>query len=234
MAKKLALGNDYGNSNNHLMSFVKNLRSADNIFNLPNSLTLFRIALLPVMALLLDWDREQPSLDQDWMFRYSPGRIAAFVVLLAGISDLMDGWLARKWNIESLLGKFLDPVADKLFLMVGLVMLMKLDRVEPWLVMLLLSRELLITGLRGVAAGEGLMIGAGKFGKLKLTFQLIGLGFLMWYGSAFGFSAFEMGTYILYFALFISLYSGFFYLRDFFIALKNKRGYIRPPKKSGE
>lgn len=213
------------------MSFVKNLRSADNIFNLPNSLTLFRIVLLPVMAMLLD-HREQPTLEHDWMFRYSPGRIAAFVVVIAGITDLMDGWLARKWNIESLLGKFLDPVADKLFLMVGLVMLMKLDRVEPWLVMLLLSREMLITGLRGVAAGEGLIISAGQFGKLKLTFQLIGLGFLMWYGSVFGFSAFEIGTYILYFALFISLYSGFFYLRDFFISLKDKRGYIRPPKKT--
>jgi CDP-diacylglycerol--glycerol-3-phosphate 3-phosphatidyltransferase len=212
------------------MSFLKGLKSRDSILNLPNLLTFFRIVLLPVMALLLDYDREQPTLEHDFMFRFSPGRLAAFVVLIAGITDLADGWLARRWHIESLLGKFLDPVADKLFLMVGLVMLMKLDRVQPWLVMLLLSREFLITGLRGVAVGEGLVISAGNFGKLKLTFQLIGLGFLMWYGSIFSLSAFEIGTFILYVALVISLYSGFSYLRDFFVALKSKRGYIRPPK----
>lgn len=202
------------------------LKAPDNLFNLPNLLTMLRLVLIPVMAFLLDADTFQPALEADWMFRYSPGRIAAMVVVLAGITDLLDGWLARRWKIESLLGKFLDPVADKLFLMVGLVMLMKLGRVPPWLVILLLSREFLITGLRGVAVGEGIVIAAGRFGKLKLIFQLVGLGFLMWYGSAFAFSAFHIGTYILYVALAISLYSGMNYLTDFFIALKSKRGFI--------
>lgn len=205
------------------MPLLKNLKSRDAILNLPNLLTLLRIALLPVMALLLDYDREQPSFDHDFMLRFSPGRLAAVVVMAAGITDLLDGWLARLWHIESLLGKFLDPVADKLFLMVGLIMLMKLDRVEPWLVILLLSREFLITGLRGVAVGEGLVIAAGSFGKLKLTFQLIGLGLVMWYGSLFGMQAFVVGTYILYAALIISLYSGYSYLKDFFVALSTKR-----------
>jgi len=213
------------------MEFVSGLRSRTSLLNLPNCLTYFRIALIPIMAWLLANDHEQPSLDRDFMFRYSPGRLAAFVVILAGISDLLDGWLARKWEIESLMGKFLDPIADKLFLMVGLVMLMQLGRVPAWLVIALLSREFLITGLRGVAVGEGIVIAAGNFGKLKLTFQLIGLGFLMWYGSAFGYSAFEIGTIILYVALFISLYSGYSYLHDFFVALKIKRGYVsRPPR----
>lgn len=208
------------------------LKSPDHVLNLPNCLTILRILLIPVIALLLDEDSAQPSLELDFMFRYSNGRIAAGVLTFAGITDLLDGWLARRWNIESLLGKFLDPVADKLLLMVGLIMLMKLGRVDAWLVMLLLSREFLITGLRAVAVGEGLVIPAGNFGKWKLTLQLVGLGFLMWYGSVFSFSAFTIGTYILYLALFSSLYSGYRYLVDFFIALKNKRGYISVRKKT--
>jgi len=198
-------------------------RSAKNIFNLPNCFTILRMALIPVLAFLLANDGEQPEFHKDWMFRYSPGRLATLVVILAGITDLLDGYFARKWKIETLLGKFLDPVADKLFLMVSLIMLMKLDRVEEWLVILLLSRELLITGLRGVAAGEGIIISAGTSGKWKHTFQLIGIGFLTWYGSAFGLPAYQVGLIILYVALVISLFSGYRYLHSFFTALKNKK-----------
>ncbi len=208
------------------MGIWEQLRSPYSIFNLPNCLTLLRIVLVPVVALLLAFDGPQPPFEKDWMFRFSPGRLAAMVVVFAGVTDLLDGWIARKWKIETLLGKFLDPVADKVFLLVGLVMLMKLERVADWLVILLLSRELLITALRGVAAGEGLIIAAGQSGKWKLTFQLTGLGFLMWYGSAFGLSAFALGTWILYVALAISLFSGYQYLRDFLTALKLSRGSI--------
>jgi len=175
------------------------------------------------MAVLLEIDAEQPPFELDAMFRYSPGRLAAVVVMIAGLTDLLDGYFARKWHIESLLGKFLDPIADKVFLLVGLVMLMKLERVPAWLVILLLSREFLITALRGVAVGEGLVIAAGTAGKWKLTFQLTGLGFLMWYGSAFGVQAHRVGIYILYVALGISLVSGYNYMSDFFTALKKKQ-----------
>ncbi len=198
-------------------------KSPSNLLNLPNLLTLGRLILVPVIGLLLALDSDQPPFEQDWMFRYSPGKIASLVLALAGITDLLDGYFARKWGIESLLGKFLDPVADKLLLLVSLVMLMRLERVDAWLVILLLSREFLITGLRGVAAGEGLIIAAGSSGKYKLTFQLIGLGFLMWYGSFFGASAYPIGVWILYFAMVISLVSGYIYLSDFLIALEKKR-----------
>jgi CDP-diacylglycerol--glycerol-3-phosphate 3-phosphatidyltransferase len=203
--------------------FFKQLKSTNNILNLPNCLTILRIVLIPFMGVCLAFDSDQPPFERDWMFRFSPGKMASLVVAIAGITDLLDGYFARKWQIESLLGKFLDPVADKLLLMVGLVMLMKLERVEPWLVIVLLSREFLITALRGVAAGEGLIISAGTSGKWKLTFQLVGLGFLMWYGSAFGLPAYQIGTVILYIALFVSLLSGYYYLSDFFIALSQKR-----------
>lgn len=208
----------------HLMFSVKELKSADNLLNLPNLLTLIRIATIPVMAIFLELDNDHPPFE-------SPGRLAAMVVVFAGITDLLDGYLARRWDIETLIGKFLDPLADKLLLLVGLIMLMKLERVEAWLVMVLLSREFLITGLRGVAVGEGIVIAAGQSGKLKLIFQMVGLGLVMWYGNLLGFNAFEVGTYILYIALIISVWSGFTYLRDFFRELRKARGYIaKKPK----
>jgi CDP-diacylglycerol---glycerol-3-phosphate 3-phosphatidyltransferase len=205
------------------MAKIRFLRSPDALYNLPNLLTLLRIALVPVLGVLLAFDTEQPPFDQDWMFRYSPGRVAAFVLALMGVTDLLDGWFARRWQIESLMGKFLDPLADKLVLLVGLVMLQELERVSAWLVIVLLSRELLITGLRGIAVGEGLVIAAGQAGKFKLLFQMVGLGFLMWYGSAFGLSAVRVGTWILYVALLISLFSGAQYLAAFYTALNRKR-----------
>jgi len=104
------------------MSFLKQFKSQTNILNLPNCLTILRILLIPFLALLLDSDTEQLPFQLDTMFRFSPGRLAAFVVIVAGVTDLLDGYYARKWEIESLLGKFLDPVADKLFLLVSLIM----------------------------------------------------------------------------------------------------------------
>ena len=202
------------------MTFAQRLTGSKGIFNLPNLLTLFRLALVPVMAVFLEYDADQPPFEKDWMFRYSPGRMAALVVALAGVTDLLDGYIARKWKIESLFGKFLDPVVDKVFLLVGLVLLMKLGRVDAYLVILLLSREFLITALRAVAMGEGIVIAAGHSGKFKLIFQMFGLGFLMWYGNVFGFSAVKIGSAILYVALVLSLYSGYYYLYDFLTAKK--------------
>jgi CDP-diacylglycerol--glycerol-3-phosphate 3-phosphatidyltransferase len=200
------------------MNWSHRLSSTTSLWNLPNLLTMFRLFLVPLLAVLLEYDGDQPPFEKDWMFRYSPGRVAALVVAIAGITDLLDGYLARKWKIESLFGKFLDPVVDKVFLLVGLILLMKLGRVNTYLVILLLSREFLITALRAVAMGEGIVIAAGHSGKFKLIFQMVGLGFLMWYGNVFGFSAVKIGSAILYGALFLSLYSGYYYLRDFLAA----------------
>lgn len=200
------------------MNWSQRLTASKTIWNLPNLLTLFRLFLVPVMAVFLEYDGDQPPFEKDWMFRYSPGRMAALVVALAGITDLLDGYIARKWKIESLFGKFLDPVVDKVFLLVGLILLMKLGRVNAYLVIILLSREFLITALRAVAMGEGMVIAAGQSGKFKLIFQMVGLGFLMWHGKLFVFSAQSIGMGILWIALFLSLYSGYYYLADFLSA----------------
>lgn len=192
------------------------------LWNLPNLLTVLRVAAIPFLGLVLSWDGNPPGAEAD-TFIYSPGRVATLLLILAGITDLLDGYYARRWKLESLLGKFLDPVADKLLLLVSLVMCQKLGRIEPWLVIVLLSREFLITALRGVAVGEGIVIAAGQSGKWKTFLQLVGLGFIMWYGSAFGFSAHTIGVWILYAALVISVVSGVGYLIDFKRAIEAKR-----------
>ena len=189
--------------------------------NFPNFLTVLRITLIPLVGFLMGEDRAGNGL-RFLGVTLTMGQASAWVVLIASITDLLDGYLARRWKSESLFGKFLDPVADKLLLMVGLIALAKLDRVAPWLVMALLSREFFITGLRGIAIGEGLILSADRFGKVKLIFQMTGLAMLMWGEPLGGISMRSLGLLILYAALVLSLYSGGRYLADFLYMASQK------------
>ena len=131
--------------------------------NLPNLLTMLRIVLIPVVLWLLS--------------RGSPFDcyLAALVYMLAAITDFLDGYLARKRNLVSVLGKFLDPLADKLMVMASLVWMVTLGRVPAWLVVVLIGREITVTGLRGIASNEGIVIAAGQEGKSKTALQMVGL-----------------------------------------------------------
>src|SRR4029077_5185790 len=100
---------------------------------------------------------------------------ACMVFTAAAITDVLDGYLARKLNVVSVLGKFLDPLADKLIVMAALVWLVPMGRIPSWVVVLLLARELSVTGLRSVAASEGVVIAAGNEGKTKTALQMIGI-----------------------------------------------------------
>src|SRR5512142_268240 len=131
--------------------------------NLPNLLTMGRIAVIPLVILLLD--RGKPS-DCLW---------AAIVYSVAAFTDLLDGYLARKLQVVSVLGKFLDPLADKLLVMAALVWMVPMGRIPEWAVVLLLGREISITGLRSIASSEGVVIAAGEGGKSKTALQMIGI-----------------------------------------------------------
>jgi CDP-diacylglycerol--glycerol-3-phosphate 3-phosphatidyltransferase len=132
-------------------------------WNLPNMLTLGRIFIIPVFVwLLYDGD--------PW---YSV--LAASVFTLAAVTDIVDGFLARRWNMITVTGKLLDPLADKLIVAAALVMMVRLGRIPAWIVIMLLSREFIVTGLRQVAASEGLVIAAGQEGKWKTALQLTGI-----------------------------------------------------------
>ena len=185
------------------------------MWNLPNILTASRLLLLPCIVVLI-W----PGIESRETCFY-----AALLFSLGGILDIADGVIARRWNLVTTLGKFLDPLADKLFYLVTLIALLQLPgpRVPPWIVMLLLARELAVTGLRGMAATEGFVIQAGPGGKLKTTIGTLGgIGllvhypYLINYGVTVQFVDFHsVGLYLTYVAVILAMTSGVGYARDF-------------------
>jgi CDP-diacylglycerol--glycerol-3-phosphate 3-phosphatidyltransferase len=142
----------------------------EEFFNLPNMLTMFRIAIIPLVLVFIYYDSRVNAF------------IAACLFATASATDFLDGWLARRKGLITVLGKFLDPLADKLIVTSTLVMLIPLGRIPAWVVVLLLARELAITSLRSIAVNEGLVIAASQGGKWKTAFQLTGiLGLLIHY-----------------------------------------------------
>ncbi len=187
----------------------------EEITNLPNLLTLLRIVLIPpVMALML-LDTPEGNF---W---------AVLLFAIAAVTDWLDGFLARRRGLESLLGKLLDPLADKLIVLATLVVAVQLAHIPGWFVVLLLSRELAISGLRAIASSEGLSIDVIRVGKFKTAFQLVGLVALILderYLIDFGFTAQvidfnALGFGLLSVALFFSLLSAALYFRSFLLAI---------------
>ena len=188
----------------------------DEITDLPNLLTLARIATLPFVLLLID--------------NYS--RILSFfsavIFIVGGITDLLDGWLARRRGQETVLGAFLDPLADKLFVLGTLVFLVARGRVAEWLVVVLMSRELAITMLRSIAVTYGLVIAAGKTGKAKTALQAVGIVFLLihfpyrilWLDFTLDFH--QVGTWLIYLSIGLSVWSAGEYIRFFVLAAEEK------------
>jgi len=189
-----------------------NLRTG--VLNLPNLLTLARIVAVPVVVVLLLFDSRQAGM---W---------AASVFGVAAVTDFIDGWLARKWKVETVLGKFLDPLADKLIVMAALIMLIPLERVPAWAVFIILAREMVITGLRSIASSEGIVIAASDLGKYKTIYQMVAIPGLMlhydfyWFfgleWSIFQVNMHNFGIFFFYIAFALTLWSGFDYLQKFF------------------
>jgi CDP-diacylglycerol--glycerol-3-phosphate 3-phosphatidyltransferase len=162
-------------------------KRSHSILNLPNSLTFFRIACIPILVVLLFFPHKSTSF------------LAALVFGLASISDLLDGFLARRRQMVTTFGKFLDPLADKLVVSAALIMLIPLGRVYAWMVVVIIGRELAVTGLRSVAVFEGKVISASELGKKKMVLQIVAvLGLLLHYASPSGQGSFTFavsGTY---------------------------------------
>ena len=183
------------------------------ILNIPNIITLGRIVLTPVLFVVL---------------LYAPGRImslcTAVIFVLASVTDFLDGYLARRMNQVTSLGKFLDPLADKLLVGVALIMMIPMGRVPQWIVALIVGREILVTSLRVVAIREGMLIEASRMAKYKTIFQVIAVACLLVhypYGVDLGFMRvnvdFHMiGMVVLSLALFVTLWTGGHYFYNFF------------------
>lgn len=179
--------------------------------NAPNLMTLARIGMVPVVVYFLSL--RDPF--WDWM------AVLAFAV--ASITDYFDGYLARRQNLITVYGKLMDPLADKFLVVCSLVMLQELDRVHPVVVMLLICREVGITGLRALASAEGLDIETSGGAKWKTALQMFALPFLMVRTNSLGLPLYEIGLTLLYLSLTLSLWSAKDYIVDFFRAAKLRR-----------
>ena len=187
-------------------------RLREELLNAPNLLTLGRIALIPVFLGLLTWENRRNSF------------LAAAVYSVAALSDWLDGWLARVSGKVTTLGKFLDPLADKVIVLSALVMLVRLGRAPVWVVVVIVAREFLISGLRTIAVSEGLVISASQGGKWKTSLQLTGIICLMLhyhfsidylFGTAMtDFQA--VGSMLLYLSLIPGIASAIEYVRAFY------------------
>ena len=178
------------------------------IFNLPNSLTLFRVACIPVLVILLFFPHKTASF------------LAALVFALASISDLLDGFLARRQRLVTTFGQFLDPLADKLIVSSALIMLIPLGRVPAWMVVVVVGRELAITGLRSVAVTEGKVISADDLGKKKMVFQIVAILGLLLHYEYYGINFHIVGMFFMWLAVILTLWSGFNYFRRFWDVLE--------------
>ena len=189
-------------------------------FNLPNAITAVRVAMIPVFL---------------W-FTYYESRVDSFIAALTyaatGATDFLDGWVARRTGKITVIGKFLDPTADKLIVMAALVMLVHLGRVAAWMVIVVMAREFIVTGLRTIAMSEGIVIAAGAEGKQKAAFQVAAITFLLLHYSYpvdFGvavlqFDANRVGTILLFVSLFFSIWSMVDYFRGFVRAVYQAPG----------
>lgn len=137
--------------------------------NLPNKLTIFRVILIiPFIVLLLGGEK-------GWFGENAmiPNIIALAIFIAASLTDLLDGKIARKYNLVTNFGKFMDPLADKLLVCSAMIALIELGRIPAWIVIVIISREFIISGFRLIASDNGVVIAASYWGKFKTTFQMI-------------------------------------------------------------
>ena len=138
--------------------------------NLPTKLTLLRVCLIPFFVFFLLFDG-----GQNQTYRY----VSTAIFIVASLTDLLDGKIARKYNLVTNFGKFMDPLADKLLVCSALIGLTQLGQIPAWMVILIISREFIISGFRLVASDNGVVIAASYWGKFKTTFQMISVVLLI-------------------------------------------------------
>ncbi|MBM7552680.1 CDP-diacylglycerol--glycerol-3-phosphate 3-phosphatidyltransferase [Thalassobacillus pellis] len=179
--------------------------------NIPNRITISRILLIPIFIVLMsapfNWGTIEMG-ERDLPYAHLAG---ALLFIIASTTDWIDGYYARKHNLVTNLGKFLDPLADKLLVSAALILLVEQGLAPAWIVIIIISREFAVTGLRLVAAGEGMVLAASQMGKLKTTLQIVAISLLLLHNWPFAFVGFPLGIITLYAAMIITVVSGFDY-----------------------
>lgn len=176
--------------------------------NIANQLTIVRIVAIPLYLVVLYFNKEWSNV------------AATIIFILAGVSDFLDGYIARKYNMITDLGKILDPIADKILVAAALIALIDLDRLYWWIAVIMLARDFTMEALRNLAASKGIIIAAGIWGKLKTTFQMVAIGMISFKNVWLGINWYIFGQILMYIALVLSIYSAYVYFRDYFKSQK--------------
>jgi CDP-diacylglycerol--glycerol-3-phosphate 3-phosphatidyltransferase len=172
-------------------------------WNSPNHLTLCRIASIPVLIVLLLFSNKVCAF------------LAAIVFSAASVTDLLDGLFARRRGLESTLGKFLDPLADKLLISAALIILIPHGRVPAWIAFVIIGREIAVTGLRAILSERGVVMGADELGKYKTGFQIAAIIPLLIHYTYFDIDFHIIGKVFLWIALMLTVWSGAMYFAKF-------------------
>ena len=178
-------------------------------FNLPIALTWLRVAAIPLLVTIF-------YLPASWLSMPEKNALATSLFIFAALTDWLDGYLARRMKQESAFGQFLDPVADKLIVAAALLVLLNMDRVQVWVALVIIGREITISALREWMAqvGASKSVAVHMVGKLKTTAQLVAIPFLLFNGTLFGWlNAALIGTWLIWVASFLTLWSMFYYLQ---------------------
>jgi CDP-diacylglycerol--glycerol-3-phosphate 3-phosphatidyltransferase len=193
--------------------------------NIPNYISISRIVAIPLFMIFLMLIRRPQDVFPVWNALMS--LIAGLIYIAASVSDLVDGYLARRAHITGAIGKFLDPLADKLLNLAALIMLIPLGRIPAWLVVLILFREIGITALRGMAANERIVIAASKWGKYKNAFGSCGVAGLILHYPFLSMDWRSVGWLMLLISVVFSFGSGIHYTYNFFAEVK-RRNMLKP------
>ena len=177
-------------------------------FNFPIFLTWLRIAVITLLVGMY-------YIPDQIVSHESKNLIATILFISAAFTDWLDGYLARKWGQSSNFGAFLDPVADKLIVAAALLVLLNFDRVQIWVAIIIIGREITISALREWMAlmGASASVAVHFLGKIKTTMQLIAISFLLYDGPLFGFNCGQIGKWLIMVAAILTLWSMFYYLQ---------------------
>jgi len=177
--------------------------SRQQVLTLPNGLTIIRILAIPIILFLV--------FDPDPIYRL----ITTLFFLLVAVTDTLDGYLARRRGMVTTLGQFLDPLADKLLIVAALIALIPARGIPAWMVIVIIGREISVTGLRGIAISQGIVISASTLGKRKTFFEVASIAFLILSGGSSPVILRHVGMGLLWVAMALAVISGVVYFNKF-------------------
>lgn len=189
--------------------------------NLPNKITVSRILLIPIFLILMLVPFDWGTIDLPGTTLEISQFCGALLFIFASVTDWVDGYLARKHKLVTNFGKFLDPLADKLLVSAALIVLVEMQLAPSWIVIIIISREFAVTGLRLVLAGSGEVVAANSLGKIKTWTQIVAISSLLLGNVFFEAIGFPFDIIALWVALFFTVWSGWDYFQKNYSVFKN-------------